>query len=163
MDIREKKHRREDEFYTGEVTIAFTVNVQDRKPHLANHEIVSALVDILKSSAELYDSHVLVYVFMPDHLHVLIRGMNKESRPKKAMDKFKEKSGWWLYRNHPHIHWQKDYYDHRVRDTEGWQAQAQYFLANPVRAGLVEEWRSWPHMGSCHYDFDEIISGAIWS
>ena len=78
------------------------------------------------------------------------------------MDRFKATSGWWLYRNRPEVHWQKDYWDHVVRAYEGWETQARYISGNPVRAGLIDDPLEWPYTGSIGHDVREIILDAHW-
>lgn len=41
------------------------------------------------------------------------------------------------------VFWQGESYDHVVRDEEEWQRIVWYVLNNPVKAGLVGEWREW--------------------
>ncbi len=40
--------------------------------------------------------------------------------------------------------WQGESYDRVVRDEDEWQRIIGYVLNNPVKAGLVQEWRDWP-------------------
>ncbi len=42
------------------------------------------------------------------------------------------------------IRWQKDFFDHRLRHDESEREKADYILRNPVRAGLIDDWRRWP-------------------
>jgi hypothetical protein len=44
----------------------------------------------------------------------------------------------------PH-HWQRDFFDHRLRDDESFEEKAAYILNNPVRAGLVNRFEDWPY------------------
>lgn len=39
--------------------------------------------------------------------------------------------------------WAHESYDHYVRDAEEWQRIRTYILNNPVKAGLVKDWRMW--------------------
>ena len=41
--------------------------------------------------------------------------------------------------------WQRDYYDYLVRDEKELENIWWYVLQNPVKAGLVKNWRDWPH------------------
>lgn len=41
--------------------------------------------------------------------------------------------------------WQKESYDHLVRDTAELDRVIQYVLNNPVKAGLVNSWQDWPY------------------
>ncbi len=40
--------------------------------------------------------------------------------------------------------WQKESYDHYVRNHKELQNIINYTLQNPVKAGLVKEWQDWP-------------------
>lgn len=40
--------------------------------------------------------------------------------------------------------WRAESYDHVVRDTAELERIVRYVVGNPVKAGLVSEWRSWP-------------------
>lgn len=39
--------------------------------------------------------------------------------------------------------WQRESYDHVVRDEDEWRRVVTYVLQNPVKAGLVEQWQEW--------------------
>ncbi len=39
--------------------------------------------------------------------------------------------------------WQHESYDHCVRDSDEWQRIIRYVLNNPVKVGLVDEWKKW--------------------
>ncbi|MEN0046270.1 MAG: transposase [Bacteroidota bacterium] len=47
--------------------------------------------------------------------------------------------------NREHKFWQKDSYDHYVRDEREFWNIVQYILDNPVKAGLVEQWQDYPY------------------
>ena len=40
--------------------------------------------------------------------------------------------------------WHRESYDHVVRDEAEWKRIVEYVLNNPVKAGLVDDWRAWP-------------------
>ena len=39
--------------------------------------------------------------------------------------------------------WQRESYDHVIRDANEWQRIVIYVLNNPVKAGLVDTWEEW--------------------
>ena len=41
--------------------------------------------------------------------------------------------------------WQRESYDHLIRSGAEFDRVVGYILNNPVKAGLVEDWRDWPH------------------
>ncbi|MCC7210600.1 MAG: hypothetical protein IT451_02000 [Candidatus Brocadia sp.] len=48
--------------------------------------------------------------------------------------------------------WQTSFYDHFLRKEEDVRDTVMYVLNNPVRKGLVAEWREYPYSGSFVYD-----------
>ena len=74
---------------------------------------------------------------MPDHLHALIT-----NAPDKKLG---ELIGSWkrYVTRKTGIEWQKNFFDHRLRNDESWDEKAAYIRANPVRAGLIKENETW--------------------
>ncbi len=155
--IRERKHRLPRGAYIGRRSIAFTACVEGRMKVFNEPEIISAFVPMLEKAARASECAVPLYTFMPDHFHVLMVGEQETSDLKGAMDKFKLLSGLWLFRCRPELHWQKGYWDHIVRDFEGWRSQARYIAANPCRAGLCDDVFAWPYTGTIGYELKEVL------
>jgi putative transposase len=44
-------------------------------------------------------------------------------------------------------HWPKGFFDHVLRGGESYSAKWHYVRENPVRVGVVREWREWPFVG----------------
>ena len=70
------------------------------------------------------------------------------------MKSFKQRSGFWLSQKHPQVHWQKDYFDHILRDSEDVEQHIRYILNNPVRKERVESWKDYPFKGSTIHKLD---------
>jgi putative transposase len=78
-------------------------------------------------------------LLMPDHLHSLT-----VFSPGQVM--VKVISDWKRYlARHAHLHWQRDFFDHRIRNEASLQEKWHYILQNPVRAGLVTAADQWPY------------------
>lgn len=92
---------------------------------------------------------------MPDHLHLVLEGKKEDSNVINAVNMFKQKSGFWLSNNSSQIKWQKDYYDHLIRNYEDLKNHIYYILFNPVRAKICESWKEYPFKGFTVYDFNE--------
>jgi putative transposase len=92
---------------------------------------------------------------MPDHCHLLIEGKSDESDVWQSVVDFKQGSGYWLVKNAYVEQWQKDFYDHILRNDEDLEKQSRYILGNPVREGLVKDWQAYPYKGSTTYDFEQ--------
>ncbi|MBA4313396.1 MAG: hypothetical protein C0417_12300 [Chlorobiaceae bacterium] len=155
MLIREKHHRLTPDSYIGQQIVAFTLCVQQRKPIFTDNDIVEYFRKILLEEAAKQQCNIHVYLFMPDHLHLIIEGMSDHSNNLQLVDKFKHRTGCWLYLHRREFHWQKDYYDHIIRNNEDLRKQIEYILNNPVRKGFVVDCKQFPHKGSTIYNFDE--------
>lgn len=154
--IREKKHRLDPELYIGEKIISFTLCINERKNLFTEESIFKTFETILIKESNTFDASLIVYLFMPDHCHILIKGNSEQSDIKECIDMFKQKSGFWLARNLPDVRWQKDYYDHILRENEDLKEHIKYILCNPVRNNIVDEWLLYPYKGSTVFDFKDL-------
>jgi len=107
---------------------------------LAIPRVAPVLIDTIKfrNAQQLWFAHVAV--IMPDHVHFLSSFGRIEKRAQVVVSKWKE----WTAKTLD-IHWQRDFFEHRLRKDESFREKADYILANPVRAGLVERAEDWPY------------------
>lgn len=77
---------------------------------------------------------------MPDHVHTLL-AFPPDQRMDRAVAAFKK----YLSRK-TGINWQRDFFDHRLRNEESLQLKTDYIRQNPVRAGLAECADDWPYV-----------------
>jgi len=98
---REKKHRLEPQVYTGRILVSFTLCVKDRKELFVNDNVFEQIESILLKEMREQNCSAYVYLFMPDHAHILLSGNTEDSDIKKCLDKFKKQTGFWLYKNKP--------------------------------------------------------------
>jgi len=83
------------------------------------------------------DWFVHLWLLMPDHLHALI-SFPTERDPAKVIANWKE-----IIAKKAGIHWQRDFFDHRLRSDESHQEKTDYIRQNPVRKGLVGKTEDW--------------------
>jgi putative transposase len=155
MKIQERKHRLLRETYIGKARCSFTICVNNKRRLFVSDNIFQSMEVMLLGALVKTNCDAHVYMFMPDHCHLLIEGKSEESDVWKSVVDFKRKSGYWLSRNHMLGEWQKDFYDHILRKDEDLIKQVRYILGNPLRKGLVEDWKAYPYKGSTLYDFDQ--------
>jgi len=153
--IREKRHRLGSGIYKGERPISFTLCVKNKDDFFTDNKRFGIFEKILLNELNNFDCSAFVYLFMPNHLHMTLRGNNSDSDIKKCIDMFKQKSGYWLSKNYPDIKWQKDYYDHILRSKENLHIHLKYIINNPVRARLAKYWKQYPFKGSTIYNLNE--------
>ncbi len=152
--VREKSHRLPLQFYRGKNLTAFTACLRDRLPYFVSERSVRPVEEILLGETRRFQTEAEIYLFMPDHVHVIFRGTDDASDAYSAMKMFKQKSGFWLAHRYPAIRWQKDFYDHILRSEEKLEIHVRYILENPLRAGLVDRWKDYPFSGSTVHDVD---------
>ena len=88
----------------------------------------------------------IMMLAMPDHIHGVVV-IPHANRIQQTIGSFKRDIG----HSWP-THWQRDAFDHRIRNYDQLQEIRAYIRANPVSAGFVaraEDWAyaaEWPHM-----------------
>ena len=138
--------------YLG-AAVAFTLCVDQRRPVLNGSTVFESLYPLMVEAAEHFDCMVLICLFMPDHLHCILSGRRPDSDPLSAIKRFKQRSGYWSKRSGLAIRWQRNFYDHIIRNNDDLDKQISYVLDNPVRAALVVHWRDYPWKGSTVLSF----------
>ena len=152
----EKPRRLKNFSYRGYYRYFITIRSHNFKHHLVNDEIVSKLIEILKSTAEQKSFLVWAYCFMPDHVHLLIEGKNSNADMKDFVALFKQTTAYWFKGIYGRRLWGANYYEHVLRNDEATKAVAQYIIQNPVRKGLVEDCGNYPYSGS--FELESIYS-----
>jgi putative transposase len=97
------------------------------------------------------------YCFMPDHVHLLIEGLEDRSDFKRFCKLAKQRSGSAHSRRQSGPLWQEGYHDRVLRENDDSLSAAGYLLSNPVRAGLVTTPMDFPYLGSDRWTVRELI------
>lgn len=155
---RENKHRLPLNYYSGRVRVSFTLCIEEKKVLFKDETAVNEFLEILREAMNKYGCKNLVYIFMPDHLHLILERASEKANLWKTVVLFKQKTGFWLSKNGNGIRWQKDFYDHIHRKDDDLKKQINYILDNPVRERLVSNWKDYPFKGSLDFDIEEIIA-----
>ena len=81
--------------------------------------------------------HCRLCLLMPDHLHAII-AFSAEPGLRTVVANWKRftsrKTG---------VRWQRDFFDHRLRNDQELQEKTSYVLMNPVRRGLCDRMEDW--------------------
>lgn len=115
-----------------------TTVTHNRNPIFKDFDIARLLIRELQITSVELRITSLAWVVMPDHLHwlfVLNHSLISEvARRVKGKSAFTINSHLGCYSKV----WQKGFHDHAIRKDEDIKAVARYIIANPLRAGLVE-------------------------
>jgi putative transposase len=118
----------------------------ERRLVLQSNPLCDLLLDVIRDNRAKQRFLVHEFVFMPDHVHLILTPAPLVSL-EKAMQFIK---GGFSYRakkemNFNHEIWQKGYNEHRIRDANEYAQHVEYVWMNPVKAGLVEEYEEFPY------------------
>ena len=86
---------------------------------------------------------------MPDHLHLIVRGLDEQNQFKSFMKVMRQRSTLAFKRVFGEELWQDGYFDRILRDADDEREKIGYIAGNAIRAGLCaqpEEYRYawWP-------------------
>lgn len=148
-----KKIRLDRDVYAIEGAMCFlTICTEGKTPSFQNDALTRAFIDQLKTDAELNSVPVFAYCFMPDHVHLVIApGTEKDIVEFVGEYKGRTTRIAWKYGVQGKF-WQTSFHDHFLRKEEDVRDTVKYVLNNPVRKGLVSEWREYPYSGSLVYE-----------
>ena len=114
------------------------------------------MIGHLKESASTLNFQILAYCFMPDHVHFLVSAKDDDCDLIKFITHFKQKTGYEFKERHGINLWQRSFYDHILRKEESVIDKAKYIFNNPVRKGLVKDFKEYPFLGSMVFDIEDI-------
>ena len=124
----------------------------DFKQLAAARIVVNALRHYHKTDKALTWCHVV----MPDHLHWLVQLSDKLSLPTlvRSMKTFTARRINQLNHEPGRTFWQSGYHDHAIRESENLRKLARYTIENPIRAGLVNDIKDYPHWDAWWFNPD---------
>ena len=107
-------------------------------------QVGQVVIDEITRSDRAGHSRTLAYVVMLDHLHWLFELERHESLSR-VVGCVKGRAARRINadRQNPTRLWQSGFHDHAVRREENLGQIVNYLLANPVRAGLVADYREY--------------------
>jgi putative transposase len=135
-------------YYVPNAVVFITQVVADRRPVFTDEANVELLRAVLHRVKELHPFTMLGYVFLPQHLHIMLRPIGK-SNFSQVMHSLKLNFTK-AYKRSAGItsslrFWQRRFYDHIIRDETDFARHLDYVHYNPVKHGLVLKPEDWPH------------------
>jgi REP element-mobilizing transposase RayT len=115
---------------------------QERKVrHFDNPTAWEAIASATNHLASRGKWRPLMMLAMPDHLHGIVL-IPHPHQIQQTIGSFKRDIGHTLP-----TAWQRDAFDHRIRNYPHYLEIRDYIRANPVRAGLIGKAEDWPYVG----------------
>ncbi len=115
-----------------------------RRPLFEAQPVVDAAALQILQSARAYHFEVLAYVFMPDHVHLLVEGRREDANFRLFMRHWRKRTTMRRQATSGGVIWQDGYFERVLRGADGTQAAIDYILNNPVRAGLAQNPMDYP-------------------
>jgi len=153
---RERKHRLSREAYKGLIRVSFTLCADDRRTVFTDEDLRARGIDTLREKSAGYQIGVTLYNFMPDHLHLIVKGLDISSDAYEFVRQFKRM----MTHGYGGTLWQEDFYDHIIRGPKDLADQLMYVMTNPTRSGITDDWYNYEGLGSLTGTIDEIIEFA---
>ena len=158
MMIIYKKRTRLKEFdYKGLYRYFITICTFNKEQIFKdNPSTVTWFVDILREQSRTFRFKIWAYCFMPDHLHLLLEGDDVNSDLKKFISSYKQISSFYYKERVGKQLWQINYYDHVLRKEEDNMNVAYYIFNNPLRKGIVDDFKQYKFIGSFEFDMAKL-------
>ena len=147
-----KRIRLKDFSYRGSYRYFVTICCHDRNDYFIDADLVVKILEVLRATAEQEGFYVWAYCFMPDHLHLLIEGKREDADMKGFVSLFKQKTGFQFSNDWGTKLWEENYYEHILRKEEETLQVVRYIFENPVRKRIVDDYTSYPYLGSFQID-----------
>lgn len=138
-NLRKGRYSKQGHYYL------LTAVTSQRHPVFHNFTAARICIHTLRQQHEKGIVDSLAFVVMPDHFHWLIELRSTDLG--RLMKGVKGKSAHLINERMgaSGIFWQRGFHDHGLRSDEDLVAAARYLVANPLRAGLVEDIWMYPH------------------
>jgi putative transposase len=144
--------------YIGPLAVFFTSSTLSRRPAFLDSNVARYAVDQILQVAESCDVEISAYCVMPDHVHILTTGCHDQSETLTSFLRWKQKLGYWYRRQTTEFLWQPGYWDRVLRDEDDLGQAVRYVVANPLRAGLVQDLTHYPWVGSARWTIEELAT-----
>ena len=116
---------------------------------LRQPEVASLVVKVLRQGVNFEYYDLRAFVVMANHVHVLIRTRQTGSRVLQWIKGTTAREANLVLGRTGESFWQRESYDHRVRNAQQLERIVAYIENNPVRAGLAAEPAFYPWSSAC--------------
>jgi putative transposase len=134
--------------YIGRNIYFLTLCCEHRHHVFDESRLATSIVAALKTVSDSTSFRIHAYCVMPDHLHLILEGVQDDSDLDRFAKTFKQITSFHYKKESGEQLWQKSFYDHILRASDSLDAMLWYVWMNPVRAGLCTDPRSYAHSGS---------------
>ena len=127
---------------------------KNRQPHFNRESRIETLRITLRNVKELYPFRMIAYVFLHDHLHLLIHILDDTDISSLLHSLQRNYTINWKKQekiNRSVSLWQRSFWDHVIRDNRDFRNHFHYIHYNPVKHGYVEKPEDYEHSSYLEY------------
>jgi putative transposase len=152
------------EFYQGDAVVHWTMPVAKRATSWLNEAFHFRFREIVLHAASREGLFCPVYCLMPDHIHLLWLGLDRDTDQRNGMSflrtHLKPILGPFKLQHQAHDH----VLSGEERKRNAFAKICFYILANPVRAGLIKQTEAWPFSGSIIAGYPDLhpLDAGFW-
>jgi putative transposase len=123
-----------------------TILTNSRATFFVNAAVVNCCAAQILRAATRARFEVLATCYMPDHVHLLVRGTTAGADLRVFVKLAKQLSGYYVKQQHEIRLWGRGYYDRILREDEDPRRYVRYIRQNPVKARLVTDPTDYPFL-----------------
>lgn len=144
--------------YTGRRRYFVTICCAQRRRLFASSQAAKWIETQLLGAASRYRFRLHAWCVMPDHVHFLVEGSADGCDLMAFVRRFKQRTSLGWRTRAAQTLWQRNFYEHILRRPEELSSIAAYIWSNPVRQGICDDPRRYPHSGSETFDWKKLVS-----
>ncbi len=145
--IRKNSLRLKGFDYSARRSNFVTIVTEHRQTFFKDERIAEAAVEVLLNLREKYKFNLYSYCLMPDHFHALIGIGDSEMSLSRICGDFKSLSTRAFWQFYDGKLWQRQFFDHVIRNEQDFLETVEYIRENPVKAKLAADWKDWKYAG----------------
>ncbi len=120
-----------------------TIVSQDRKKFFKDKRIAKSTVETLLNLRSEYNFNLYSFCLMFDHFHGLVGIGESQMTLGRIIGDFKSLSTKEFWKFYDGKLWQRQFFDHVIRNEQDFFETIKYIRLNPVKANFVENWEDW--------------------
>jgi putative transposase len=124
-----------------------TIVTEHRQTFFNDSRIADATIETLLTLREKYHFNLYSYCLMPDHFHALIGIGESGMTLGRICGDFKSLSTRKFWQFYDGKLWQRQFFEHVIRNETDFLETVEYIRENPVKAKLVTNWNDWRYTG----------------
>ena len=124
-----------------------TIVTQNRQKFFNDKRLAEYAINVVLDLREKYKFNLYSFCLMPDHFHGLIGIGESNLTLGRICGDFKSLSTREFWKFYDGKLWQRQFFDHKIRNEQDFAETVKYIRMNPVEAKLVDDWKNWEWTG----------------